>query len=128
MTKTAMALNTPTALNKRQSIGSNQCPKCETPFKSNTKHLECSVCELKYCTNCIKILPASLEALKEETNSNFKWTCNGCTKNFPCMTNLANQLSNIKINTNTIKALETLVWHLSREPMKEISSFKTKGP
>ena len=97
----AMVLNTSTPFNKRQRVGSNQCPKCEAPIKSNTKHFECSVCELKYCTNCIKISPALFEALKEDTNSNFKWTCNGCIQKFPCMSNLANQLNNIEINTNT---------------------------
>ena len=31
------------------------------------------------------------------------------------------------IPSNKIKALKTLVWHLSREPMKEISSLKKKS-
>ena len=30
------------------------------------------------------------------------------------------------LNTEKVKALKTLAWHLSREPMKEISSLKKK--
>jgi hypothetical protein len=49
----------------------------------------------------------TMQALKEDTSQNFKWTCNGCKQNVPCMTNLSLQLKSIEEKThNKISILE----------------------
>ena len=85
---------------KRARVGSNTCPKCETSITDNQSHIACSVCELSYCIDCTNISPRLAEALKEDTSHNFKWTCNGCKQNFPCMTSLSQQLKSIEETTN----------------------------
>ena len=95
--------STPMARNKsakRARVGSNTCPKCENTITEKESHLACSVCELNYCISCTNISSGLAEALKEDTSQNFKWTCNGCKQNFPCMTSLSQRLKSIEETTN----------------------------
>lgn len=92
---------------KRPRVGSNSCPRCELIIDENRDSISCCVCELKFCIECSLISSALLAALKEDTTENFKWTCNGCKQNFPCMTNLTQQLKNIEDKTrNRMSAIE----------------------
>ena len=108
---------------KRARVGSNTCPKCEKTVLENQSHIDCSVCELRYCTECTNISPRLAEALKEDTSHNFKWTCNGCKQNFPCMTNLSQQLKSIEETTNIrIKNVEDKVCKLDEQMDYKIQS------
>ena len=89
---------------------------CEIEITTEINHLSCSVCELNYCISCTTISKLLVEALKEDTTNNFKWTCNGCKQNFPCMTGLRQQLKNIEEQTNErISNLEIKVKSIDTE-------------
>ena len=85
---------------KRARIGSNTCPKCDITIE-HQQNLACCVCELSFCIQCTKISPKLAEALKEDESNNFKWTCNVCKQNFPCMSSLSTRLKTIEENTQT---------------------------
>ena len=85
---------------KRARVGSNSCPKCDVSISEHQDYIACSVCELNFCIECTNISPGLALALKEDINHNFKWACNGCTQNFPCMINLSQQLKSIEEATN----------------------------
>lgn len=92
---------------KRARVGSNACPKCDIELGEEDPHISCSVCELNFCTKCANISSGLLLALKEDKSHNFKWTCNGCKQNFPCMTGLSAQLRNIEEKTqNKLQTIE----------------------
>ncbi len=115
--------------NKRQRKGSNSCPKCDTDLTENRDYMECCVCELNFCVECTNITPLLLSALKEDTTQNFKWTCNGCKQNFPCMTGLTHQLKTIEENTkDRIDNMEHRMANMDRElgnrVKQEVSSLK----
>lgn len=97
---TSTPLSKGSASGKRARLGSNYCPKCDEILMDQNSGLQCSVCELKYCLECTKISPALLSALKEDTSQNFKWTCNCCKQNFPCMSSLSKQLKVIEEKTH----------------------------
>ena len=98
---------TPINRHKRQRMGSNACLKCEKIIYEDVEHLSCCIYELKFCSECTNISLALRQALKEDTSQNFKWTCNGCKQNFPCMTGLSLQLKSIEEKThNRISILE----------------------
>lgn len=106
------ATSTPMAksANKRARVGSNYCPKCEKALTDESNCMACSVCELNFCVTCTGISPILLTALIEDTSHNFKWTCNGCKQNFPCMTGLSQQLKSIETKTQSqISSLELKV-------------------
>lgn len=92
---------------KRARMDSSTCPKCEATLGKGSDSISCCVCELHFCTKCTNISPLLLEALNEDKSNNFKWTCNGCKQNFPCMTNLSQQLKAIDEKThNRISNIE----------------------
>lgn len=96
-----LASSTPMVQNKKRSrVGSNTCPKCDSTINNEENCMQCCVCELNFCMNCTNISPALALALKEDTTQNFKWTCNVCKQNFPCMTGLAQQLTTIEEKTD----------------------------
>ena len=88
--------STPINRHKRQRMGSNACLKCEKIIYEDVEHLSCCIYELKFCSECTNISLALRQALKEDTSQNFRWTCNGCKQNFPCMTGLSLQLKSIE--------------------------------
>ena len=103
-------------LNQRSRVGSNICPVCEIEITTEISHLTCSVCELNYCISCTKISKLLVEVLKEDSTNNFKWTCNGCKQNFPCMTGLTQQLKNIEEQSDErISNLEIKVKRIDTE-------------
>ena len=119
---TSYSTSTPNT-KKHPRIGSNTCPKCETTIKENTDHLSCSVCELMYCIQCTNISKILVEALKEDTTNNFKWTCNGCKQNFPCMATLTNQLKSIEEKTDTrIRQIENKIQNITKSIEQKVNS------
>ena len=72
----------------------------------------------------------TMQALKEETSQNFKWTCNGCKQNVPCMTGLSLQLKSIEEKThNKISILEQKMddihVDMGEKVKEEVSMLKT---
>lgn len=112
-----LASSTPLTKNgKRARVGSNSCPKCEIELNEDVQCICCSICELNFCLKCTNISPALLDALKEDVSQNFKWTCNGCKQNFPCMTGLASQLKTIEQKTDSrILNMEKKMEHMKDE-------------
>ena len=92
-------------------MGSNICPKCDTTLDENQDSMACCVCELDFCIECANISKILIAALAEDTTDNFKWTCNGCKQNFPCMTGVSQQLKTMEQTTHdqmAINKIETI--------------------
>ena len=85
---------------KRARVGSNLCPRCETPITDDQQYLPCCVRELSFCIKCNGISKHLAEAIQEDTTNNFKWTCNVCKQNFPCMSSLSVQLKTTEETTH----------------------------
>lgn len=127
---TPLRLNKTAYTNKRQRMGSNSCPKCDIMLDDQTDCMPCCVCELNYCIKCTSISEILLAALKEDTTQNFKWTCNGCKQNFPCMTGLTQKLKTIETNTQDkfLKIEERLTCidqEIGLRVKKEVNSIKS---
>ena len=94
---------------KRARVGSNSCPKCEKEIQENKHNITCSICELRYCLPCTNVPGAVVAALKGDIAESFKWTCNVCKYNFPCMSNLSDQLDVLEESTHSLtKQLNTI--------------------
>ena len=96
-----------------------------TPHRRVTvDHLSCNVYELRYCIKCTNISKVLAEALTEDTPNNFKWTCNGCKQNFPCMTSLTNQLKSIEEkNDSRICQIVNKLQNINESVDQKVKSF-----
>lgn len=107
---------------KRIRIASNSCPKCEKVINDGNECIECGVCELIFCMECTNVSEALRQALKDDKSSNFKWTCNACKQNFPCMSGLNQKLRSIEDKTDSrLGILEAQVENLKLDMAAKIT-------
>ncbi|MES9881633.1 MAG: hypothetical protein ABW185_12210 [Sedimenticola sp.] len=116
---------------KRQRIGSDQCPKCEQIITNSTNTYSCSMCDMKYCFRCTNISIALNEAIQEDEENIFKWTCTPCKHNFPSMSNIKSsfQVLDQKNDARMNKIEETIDninIQFSAKVKEEVSLMKTE--
>lgn len=122
---------------KRQRMGSDQCPRCENTINTNSITYTCCVCDLAYCFECTNVSRALHEAISEDPDTNFKWTCNSCKQNFPSINNIKQSFQTLdqksdarmssiedkidRININVTTTVKEQVHEMKKDVVKEVT-------